>query len=162
MCSKKFKLMGFILFYRLWREKCKEYEVEIESEESNNSKKQNDRENFVGEVPHKKMFLKQYKVEMNWRYKPVKTPKHLKGHDDHVITCLQFDGNKIVSGSDDNTLKVWSALTGNIIRTLVGHTGENFSFSIKYFFFFLVSCAVERPWWPIQSLNKGRKKKVKG
>ena len=30
----------------------------------------------------------------------------LKGHDDHVITCLQFSGNRIVSGSDDNTLKV--------------------------------------------------------
>ncbi|RXN06602.1 F-box WD repeat-containing 7 isoform X3 [Labeo rohita] len=36
----------------------------------------------------------------------------LKGHDDHVITCLQFCGNRIVSGSDDNTLKVWSAVTG--------------------------------------------------
>ncbi|MEQ2173905.1 hypothetical protein GOODEAATRI_002381 [Goodea atripinnis] len=40
--------------------------------------------------------------------------KVLKGHDDHVITCLQFCGNRIVSGSDDNTLKVWSAITGKI------------------------------------------------
>ena len=32
--------------------------------------------------------------------------KILKGHDDHVITCLQFSNNRIVSGSDDNTLKV--------------------------------------------------------
>lgn len=38
----------------------------------------------------------------------------LKGHDDHVITCLQFCGNRIVSGSDDNTLKVWSAVTGEV------------------------------------------------
>lgn len=38
----------------------------------------------------------------------------LKGHDDHVITCLQFCGNRIVSGSDDNTLKVWSAITGKV------------------------------------------------
>ena len=38
----------------------------------------------------------------------------LKGHDDHVITCLEFSGNRIVSGSDDNTLKVWSALTGKV------------------------------------------------
>lgn len=92
---------------------------------SNNLNDEKDLEILNGEIPHKKMFLKQYKVEMNWRYKPVRTPKHLKGHDDHVITCLQFDGNKIVSGSDDNTLKVWSAVTGNIIRTLVGHTGNN-------------------------------------
>ena len=38
----------------------------------------------------------------------------LKGHDDHVITCLQFSGDLIVSGSDDNTLKVWSAITGKV------------------------------------------------
>ena len=37
----------------------------------------------------------------------------LKGHDDHVITCLQFSGNRIVSGSDDNTLKVTIKLTQN-------------------------------------------------
>lgn len=40
----------------------------------------------------------------------------LKGHDDHVITCLQFSGDLIVSGSDDNTLKVWSAITGKVGR----------------------------------------------
>lgn len=38
----------------------------------------------------------------------------LKGHDDHVITCLEFCGTRIVSGSDDNTLKVWSAVTGKV------------------------------------------------
>lgn len=38
----------------------------------------------------------------------------LKGHDDHVITCLQFSGELIVSGSDDNTLKVWSSVTGKV------------------------------------------------
>lgn len=30
---------------------------------------------------------------------------------------------RIVSGSDDNTLKVWSANTGKCLRTLLGHTG---------------------------------------
>lgn len=44
--------------------------------------------------------------------------KVLKGHDDHVITCLQFCGNRIVSGSDDNTLKVWSAITGKVSWSL--------------------------------------------
>lgn len=83
---------------------------------------------------------------MNWRVNPVRASKILKGHDEHVITCLQFCGNRIVSGSDDNTLKVWSVTTGKVsisllllipisnvrvlivcslqcIRTLVGHTG---------------------------------------
>lgn len=48
----------------------------------------------------------------------------LKGHDDHVITCLQFCGNRIVSGSDDNTLKVWSAVTGKVRGLLCSTPGE--------------------------------------
>ncbi|CAB0015576.1 unnamed protein product [Nesidiocoris tenuis] len=68
-------------------------------------------------------FMRQHRIEMNWRVKPIRPPKVLKGHDDHVITCLQFSGSRIVSGSDDNTLKVWSATTGKCLRTLVGHTG---------------------------------------
>ena len=31
-----------------------------------------------------------------------------------------------------------------------------------FFIFILVSYVGERPWWPIQSLNNGRKKKAKG
>eukprot|EP00794_Sanderia_malayensis_P015617 gene15616-17191_t len=124
----------------LWREKCKEYEVEVEAEDvpsqilvihksSQESNASIDMQ--ANDIPYKNIFLKQLKVEMNWRHRPVRTPKHLKGHDDHVITCLQFDGNRIVSGSDDNTLKVWSAVTGNIIRTLVGHTGGVWSSQLK-------------------------------
>ncbi len=30
------------------------------------------------------------------------------------VTCLQFSGNRIVSGSDDNTLRVWNAITGKV------------------------------------------------
>lgn len=58
--------------------------------------------------------MRQHRIEMNWRVKPIRPPKVLKGHDDHVITCLQFSGSRIVSGSDDNTLKVWSATTGKV------------------------------------------------
>lgn len=58
--------------------------------------------------------MRQHAIEMNWRVKPIKMPIILKGHDDHVITCLQFCGNQVVSGSDDNTLKVWSVITGKV------------------------------------------------
>ena len=34
-----------------------------------------------------------------------------------------------------------------------------FVVSWSFFFFCLVSHVGERPWWPIQSLNKGRRKK---
>lgn len=71
----------------------------------------------------KSAFIRQQKIEMNWRSGQHKSAKLLKGHDDHVITCLQFSGTRIVSGSDDNTLKVWSAISGKCLRTLTGHTG---------------------------------------
>lgn len=64
--------------------------------------------------PWKAAYMRQHAIEMNWRIKPIRPPKVLKGHDDHVITCLQFCGNRIVSGSDDNTLKVWSAVSGKV------------------------------------------------
>jgi len=99
--------------------------------------------NVTGEFPHseglrrtrgrllgnrkswKSAFMRQMKIEHNWKFGGGKynIPKVLKGHDDHVITSLQFHGDTIVSGSDDNTLKVWSATSGKCLRTLVGHKG---------------------------------------
>lgn len=76
--------------------------------------------------PWKQMFLTKHRIEWNWRNVELKLPprlKVLKGHDDHVVTCLQFHGNRIVSGSDDTTMKIWSAVTGRCLRTLQGHTG---------------------------------------
>jgi len=55
--------------------------------------------------PWKAAFLRKKRIETAWQTGNV-NPRELIGHDDHVVTCLQFDGNRIVSGSDDNTLKV--------------------------------------------------------
>lgn len=108
----------------MWKTKCKEVGIldEIKTDERPL------RRGRVGNMPPmasiwKAYYMRHYTIEMNWRSRPIRTPKVLKGHDDHVITCLQFCGNRIVSGSDDNTLKVWSAVTGRCLRTLVGHTG---------------------------------------
>lgn len=73
--------------------------------------------------PWKAAYMRHYLIENNWLHKPVNSPIVMRGHDEHVITCLQFYGNRILSGSDDTTLKVWSAVTGKCLRTLVGHSG---------------------------------------
>ncbi|KAG5311046.1 PREDICTED: F-box/WD repeat-containing protein 7 isoform X2 [Acromyrmex echinatior] len=105
----------------LWKEKCKAAGIE-DLKDLPPPKRKNCR-NSSHSSPWKQAYMRQHNIKMNWRTKPIRTPKVLKGHDDHVITCLQFSGNRIVSGSDDNTLKVWSAVTGKCLRTLVGHTG---------------------------------------
>ena len=48
----------------------------------------------------------------------------LYGHAQRVavLTVLQ-DGN-LVSGSSDNTIKIWNPTSGELIQTLTGHTDE--------------------------------------
>ena len=52
----------------------------------------------------------------------------------------------------------------NITHSLMCQSYERSSEhpEIEFRSFFLVSYVGERPWWPIQCLNKGRKKKAKG
>jgi len=49
----------------------------------------------------------------------------LTGHEDKV-TSVAFspDGKTVLSGSDDNTLKLWEVATGREIRTLTGHGND--------------------------------------
>ncbi|KAM3717520.1 F-box/WD repeat-containing protein [Dirofilaria immitis] len=71
----------------------------------------------------KALYLRHQRILANWRYRPLRGSCILKGHDEHVITCLQIHGDLIVTGSDDNTLKIWSASKAVCLQTLTGHTG---------------------------------------
>ena len=52
----------------------------------------------------------------------------LKGHTDSVIaTAFSPDGNRLATGSDDNTVKIWQKETGQLLKTLTGHDA-----SVKY------------------------------
>jgi hypothetical protein len=67
--------------------------------------------------------------EHNYLYNLIYQPKTtLRGHD-REVTSVAFspDGTRIVSGSDDNTLKVWDAQTLQVTLTLSGHEGPVFS-----------------------------------
>jgi WD40 repeat protein len=49
----------------------------------------------------------------------------LEGHTS-AVKCLAIspDGSLLVSGSDDQTIKVWDIATGRLLRTLTGHTSS--------------------------------------
>lgn len=50
--------------------------------------------------------------------------QNLQGHQGGVYSvALSLDGTRAVSGSDDNTLKVWDLESGECLLTLEGHTG---------------------------------------
>ena len=45
----------------------------------------------------------------------------LSGHDGTVWSvALSADGSKVVSGSEDSTVKIWSADSGEVLQTLSG------------------------------------------
>ncbi|XP_062239962.1 F-box/WD repeat-containing protein 7-like isoform X1 [Platichthys flesus] len=104
----------------LWREKCGEEGI---SEGVASRHRKCGRSGGAAVSRWKSTYIQQHRVDNNWRRGDAQEPMVLTGHDDHVITCLQFSGDLIVSGSDDNTLKVWSATSGKCLRTLAGHSG---------------------------------------
>ena len=53
------------------------------------------------------------------------TAQTLAGHTDSIrsISCSP-DSSKIVTGSDDNTIRIWNVTTNTCIHTLTGHTDK--------------------------------------
>ena len=57
--------------------------------------------------------------------------KYLEGHSYYVSSvAIAPSGDDIVSGSDDNTIIIWDAKTGEKIRTLEGHRNRVSSVAI--------------------------------
>jgi WD40 repeat protein len=56
------------------------------------------------------------------RQRLMKLNRHTDGHTNVITSVEVIDNEKIVSGSDDNTIKIWNLKTGACIRTLDIHT----------------------------------------
>ncbi|KAG0352920.1 hypothetical protein BG005_007705 [Podila minutissima] len=69
--------------------------------------------------PWKEIYSERLIVERNWRKRNFRV-KAFRGHTDGVM-CLQFDDSFLITGSYDNTAKVWNIETGECLRTLTGH-----------------------------------------
>ncbi len=54
--------------------------------------------------------------------------KTLEGHSNHIRTvAYSADGSRIISGSDDETIRVWDSHTGDCLKVLPGHQGAVWS-----------------------------------
>ncbi|KAG2176049.1 hypothetical protein INT44_000528 [Umbelopsis vinacea] len=79
--------------------------------------------------PHKDAYIdyidlyrRRLDLKQRWRKGQVET-RYLEGHEDSVY-CLQFDNEKIISGSRDKKIKVWNSRTYQCMHTLQGHTAS--------------------------------------
>ncbi|KAF6787296.1 cell division control protein [Colletotrichum sojae] len=72
----------------------------------------------------KSLYRRHYMIRQSWTSGKVK-PGHVAfaAHPRHVITCLQFDEDKIITGSDDTLIHVYDTKTGKLRKKLEGHEG---------------------------------------
>lgn len=71
---------------------------------------------------YKELYARHHTLKQNWRKGRAKQTT-FKGHDKFVVTCLQFDDEKIVSGADDSHVNIYYTDTGKKRMTLEGHEG---------------------------------------
>ncbi|OAL75351.1 cell division control protein 4 [Trichophyton violaceum] len=101
---------------------------------------------------YKTLYQRHYSIKHNWMREDAK-PLHLafRAHDRHVVTCLQFDTDKILTGSDDTNINVYNTKTGALQSTLQGHEGG--VWALEYYGNTLVSGSTDRSVrvWDIES-----------
>ncbi|KAI8835733.1 WD40-repeat-containing domain protein [Chytridium lagenaria] len=93
------------------------------------------------ETCYKRLFRRHYATRQNWVHGRCKTIT-FPGHGMNVVTCLQFDDEKIVSGSDDATIHVYDVNNGKLLKKLEGHEGG--VWALQYWNNTLVSGSTDR------------------
>lgn len=72
----------------------------------------------------KSIYQRHHMIRKSWMQDDIE-PRHIafRAHQRHVVTCLQFDTDKILTGSDDNNINVYDTQTGALRARLKGHEG---------------------------------------
>ncbi len=72
----------------------------------------------------KSLYQRHYLIRKAWMTEESQ-PQHLafRAHHRHVVTCLLFDSDKILTGSDDTKINVYDTKTGQLRNRLEGHEG---------------------------------------
>ncbi|KAI9714336.1 MAG: SCF ubiquitin ligase complex subunit cdc4 [Bogoriella megaspora] len=72
----------------------------------------------------KSLYQRHFLIRKSWMSEDIR-PQHIafRAHHRHVVTCLQFDTDKILTGSDDTHINVYDTKTGALRCRLEGHEG---------------------------------------
>lgn len=92
---------------------------------------------------YKSIYHRHHAIRNSWMEEDA-LPHHraFQAHGTHVVTCLQFDSDKILTGSDDTKINVFDTKTGALRRTLDGHEGG--VWALQYDGSLLVSGSTDR------------------
>ncbi|KAG4304956.1 hypothetical protein PORY_001631 [Pneumocystis oryctolagi] len=98
---------------------------------------------FQNQHLFKTLYKKHHIIRKNWMNPNIK-PRHIsfRGHGRNVVTCLQFDSDKIITGSDDSSINVYDTTTGRLRKRLQGHEGG--VWALQYLGNTLVSGSTDR------------------
>jgi F-box and WD-40 domain protein CDC4 len=107
---------------------------------------------------YKSLYRRHYLIRRNWMHEDTK-PRHIafRAHDTHVVTCLQFDTDKILTGSDDNNINVYDTRSGALRAKLIGHEGG--VWALQYEGNTLVSGSTDRS-VRVWDIEKGEERQV--
>jgi len=103
---------------------------------------------------YKSIYQRHSAIRKSWMGENTK-PHHFafQAHGSHVVTCLQFDSDKILTGSDDTKINVFDTKTGALRNVLDGHEGG--VWALQYDGNILVSGSTDRSVrvWDIETGN---------
>lgn len=111
---------------------------------SSPSKQQSTKDSTIPKtISYKDIYRQHFVVRSNWMNANVR-PRHIsfQGHGRNVVTCLQFDSDRVISGSDDSTINIYETRTGRLAHTLHGHDGG--VWALQYLDNVLVSGSTDR------------------
>uniref|UniRef100_A0A803JDM2 Provisional ortholog of F-box and WD repeat domain containing 7 n=1 Tax=Xenopus tropicalis TaxID=8364 RepID=A0A803JDM2_XENTR len=109
----------------LWQGKCKADGIEEPPQVTRSRAKGS------GSGPWKSAYTNQLRIDTNWhrgRFKTITLDTSESGTDFFTWTS---DGKEMICIVDKNTIQIWSAVTGEPIRTLVGHTDKIFAIQMR-------------------------------
>ncbi|KAF2860637.1 WD40 repeat-like protein [Piedraia hortae CBS 480.64] len=102
----------------------------------------------------KSLYQRHYLMRKAWMQDDFQ-PRHLafRAHHRNVVTCLLFDENRILTGSDDTKINVYDTKTGALRNRLEGHEGG--VWALQYEGNTLVSGSTDRS-VRVWDINSGR------
>lgn len=108
-----------------------------------------ERDNFLyeNEVIHEnnchELYQQRHRLHQRW-IDPTYTPRRISvtAHGENVVTSLQFDDEKIITGADDKKINIYNPNTGELLKILSGHEGG--VWALKYIGSQIISGSTDR------------------